>query len=510
MAMDNKTVRDAIQVHGTNPQFLIEKILRTRIYESTYWKESCFGLTESSIIEKAYELNSIGGQYGIQKPTEFICLVLKLLQLQPREEIVIKYITGLTENDSNKYLRALGAFYLRLVGKPVDIYKNLEPLLVDGRKLRKRGNSGYSIIHMDEFIDELLREERVCDVVLPRLTKRYVLEDTGELNPRISALEEVEMELEQEREAEVAAARDRDPSQPQARGQGPDQDPAVVRQDSPDNRTADVRDRCQRVEARAEAEVGAEVEAGAGAGVRAEAGAEADRQTVVRATVTAGAEHTLLELKNITPATPFTPATAKGPINPFLLHLPELVEPILSFLSDYHLRFAAGRICRQRGAIVTGFLDKEVDWTLARADVYKEDDSDWTNQPDTPERWRQLTRGKTWRVHSHDDKVKSSTEDPYYDFRPDSYKALIGTLKEIIGNPNAQHKRLGLHLARSLNLQKYLLPLLSIVGLSLERLVVDQMLHRPIGLEIVLALCPRLPQLSFAYPWPYMIMDSLI
>jgi pre-mRNA-splicing factor 38A len=45
MAMDNKTVRDAIQVHGTNPQFLIEKILRTRIYESTYWKESCFGLT---------------------------------------------------------------------------------------------------------------------------------------------------------------------------------------------------------------------------------------------------------------------------------------------------------------------------------------------------------------------------------------------------------------------------------------------------------------------------------
>ncbi|KAG0295074.1 hypothetical protein BGZ97_004907 [Linnemannia gamsii] len=161
MAMDNKTVRDAIQVHGTNPQFLIEKILRTRIYESTYWKESCFGLTESSIIEKAYELTSIGGQYGAQKPTEFICLVLKLLQLQPREEIVIKYITGLTENDNNKYLRALGAFYLRLVGKPVDIYKTLEPFLVDGRKLRKRGNNGYSIIHMDEFIDELLREERI-------------------------------------------------------------------------------------------------------------------------------------------------------------------------------------------------------------------------------------------------------------------------------------------------------------------------------------------------------------
>lgn len=44
-AMDNKTVRDAIAVHGTDPQFLIEKILRTRIYECSYWKEQCFGLT---------------------------------------------------------------------------------------------------------------------------------------------------------------------------------------------------------------------------------------------------------------------------------------------------------------------------------------------------------------------------------------------------------------------------------------------------------------------------------
>jgi pre-mRNA-splicing factor 38A len=102
MAMDNKTVRDAIQIHGTDPQYLIEKILRKRIYECRYWKEHCFGLTESTIIEKAYNLTYIGGQYGVQKPTDFICLVLKLLQLQPREEIVIKYLTGLSETDNNK------------------------------------------------------------------------------------------------------------------------------------------------------------------------------------------------------------------------------------------------------------------------------------------------------------------------------------------------------------------------------------------------------------------------
>ena len=35
-----------------------------------------------------------------------------------------------------RYVRALGAFYLRLVGKPLDVYSYLEPLLNDYRKLR--------------------------------------------------------------------------------------------------------------------------------------------------------------------------------------------------------------------------------------------------------------------------------------------------------------------------------------------------------------------------------------
>jgi len=41
-----------------------------------------------------------------------------------------------------RYLRVLGAFYMRLVGKPVDIYQYLEPLYNDYRKLRFRGTSG--------------------------------------------------------------------------------------------------------------------------------------------------------------------------------------------------------------------------------------------------------------------------------------------------------------------------------------------------------------------------------
>ncbi|KAG9023754.1 hypothetical protein FS837_005642, partial [Tulasnella sp. UAMH 9824] len=41
---------------------------------------------------------------------------------------------------------------------------------------------------MDEFVDQLLTVERACDIILPRLTKREVLEATERgLAPRSSA-----------------------------------------------------------------------------------------------------------------------------------------------------------------------------------------------------------------------------------------------------------------------------------------------------------------------------------
>jgi hypothetical protein len=56
---------------------------------------------------------------------------------------------------------------------------------------------------MDEFIDELLHNDRVCDTILPRLVKRFVLEESGDLPPRISPLEEELEYPEDEEEAEV-------------------------------------------------------------------------------------------------------------------------------------------------------------------------------------------------------------------------------------------------------------------------------------------------------------------
>ncbi|MCP9263674.1 Pre-mRNA-splicing factor 38A [Dirofilaria immitis] len=181
--MANRTVKDAVTVKGTNPQYLVEKIIRTRIYDSKYWKEECFALTD-----KGMELRYIGGIYaGNVKPTPFLCLCLKMLQIQPEKDIAVEFI----RQEEYKYIRALGAMYIRLTFTSIEIYKYLEPLYNDYRKLRMMNNDGrFEIVHMDEFIDSLLREERYCDIHLPRMQKRITLEEVGELQPYVSALDE--------------------------------------------------------------------------------------------------------------------------------------------------------------------------------------------------------------------------------------------------------------------------------------------------------------------------------
>jgi pre-mRNA-splicing factor 38A len=54
---------------------------------------------------------------------------------------------------------------------------------------RMNKQAKYELLHMDEFIDELLHGDRVCDISLPRLQKRNVLEELNEIEPRISALD---------------------------------------------------------------------------------------------------------------------------------------------------------------------------------------------------------------------------------------------------------------------------------------------------------------------------------
>lgn len=103
----------------------------------SYTKEKLFALDAESLIDRAFELKYIGGTYGsgITKPTKFICLLLKMLQIQPSEDIVLELI----KNQDYRYIRALGLLYYRMTcADPVKIYKTFEPLLCDYRRLAVR------------------------------------------------------------------------------------------------------------------------------------------------------------------------------------------------------------------------------------------------------------------------------------------------------------------------------------------------------------------------------------
>lgn len=46
------------------------------------------------LVDKAMELKYIGGVYGGNvKPSPFLCLILKMLQIQPEKDIVVEFIT---------------------------------------------------------------------------------------------------------------------------------------------------------------------------------------------------------------------------------------------------------------------------------------------------------------------------------------------------------------------------------------------------------------------------------
>ncbi|UKK01377.2 pre-mRNA processing factor [Theileria orientalis] len=192
--MANRTDPTAHLIHGTNPQFLFSKILRDKVYNCFYWKESCFGLTAESLIDKAVQLKYVGGTFGgNRQPSPFLCLVLKMLQIQPDMEIVHEYI----KNEDFKYLRALGVYYMRLVGSAPEVYGTLEPILGDYRKLRFRNTDGsYTIKYMDEFVDECLTSSTYLDVDFPPLAKRLSLEATKVLPPRRSPLQLVKTKSE--------------------------------------------------------------------------------------------------------------------------------------------------------------------------------------------------------------------------------------------------------------------------------------------------------------------------
>lgn len=236
-ADDDRGYKGAL-IRGQNPALLFEKGVRERITESYYWKEQCFGLNTATLCDRASELRFIGGTTGINgKPTPFLCLAFKLLQLVPEKSIILEFLNfrgdeddeeeeganGHTKTEENggasdegveeskkedlnasgklgsfKYLRCLAAFYIRLAWEPVEIYKTLEPLLTDFRKVRRRLKDAFTLTHVDQFVDDLLTKDRICATSLWKLASRAHLEDLEMLDPRESPLDGEVDELDEE------------------------------------------------------------------------------------------------------------------------------------------------------------------------------------------------------------------------------------------------------------------------------------------------------------------------
>ncbi|GMM38932.1 hypothetical protein DASC09_062710 [Saccharomycopsis crataegensis] len=189
---DRGLAKNVKLVHGVNPVLLVEKITREKIQDSIYWKLNCFGINIIGFIEKASSLQLLAGTNISNNPSHFQCLILKLLQIQPSEEVIREFL----EQKYFKYLTCVALFYVRLCYDSKEVYEVLEPFYEDFRKIRIRENA-YSEVkeyHIDEFVDDMLRKERVCDLILPRLVDRLVLEDNGDLEPRKSIFENSESE----------------------------------------------------------------------------------------------------------------------------------------------------------------------------------------------------------------------------------------------------------------------------------------------------------------------------
>lgn len=200
--LDERGSNAALAPNGLNPATIMEKAVKDRITESYFYKEQCFALNEADIVDRVVEhVSYIGGTHGAsQKPSPFLCLAFKLLELGISDEVLAQYLAYGGEHF--KYLRALSCFYMRLTRQAKDVYETLEPFLADRRKLRRKARAGTSLTHVDEFIDDLLTKERVCATSLWKMPKREVLEDLEVLEPRVSPLGDLEDLLEESEEEE--------------------------------------------------------------------------------------------------------------------------------------------------------------------------------------------------------------------------------------------------------------------------------------------------------------------
>ncbi|KAK8871089.1 Pre-mRNA-splicing factor 38A [Tritrichomonas musculus] len=168
-------------IRGMAPQHLLDPKTRHKIYESVFWLQYCFGVNLVTLVDRAQLLQGVGGLYGqLKAPCNFLCLFLKLLELEPSEEVIRQMLN--TKSWQMKNLRLLAALYVRFTYPCEQVYLILEPLLQQYNKVAILKNDGWEITYFDVVIQSFIKEDFWCGVSFPPLTPRVGIP------PRLSPL----------------------------------------------------------------------------------------------------------------------------------------------------------------------------------------------------------------------------------------------------------------------------------------------------------------------------------
>lgn len=177
----------------TRKAYLVEPIIRHRIQDSLFYKQYLYLTNEATILSIiTNQVKYIGSTNANGKPTPFICCFLRLLELEPSRDIIEMCLHQLGTNEF-KYLTALIMLYIRVVWPSDEVIIALEPFYADYRKLRFQLRSPimvkgmsilYQLSHIDVWCDDLLHNERVVGLILPRMASRHVFHERGLIGER--------------------------------------------------------------------------------------------------------------------------------------------------------------------------------------------------------------------------------------------------------------------------------------------------------------------------------------
>lgn len=166
-----------------NKANLVSPIVRHRIQDSLFYKQHLHLTNELTIVPVVVDfVQYVGGTDEGGRPAPFLCCLLRLLELQPSDEIINIYLTQNGYNEF-KYLTAMALLYCRIVADAHTVYRLHDQYILDYRKLRVQRKVPRFVndqpVHFDlEFMDSwvhwLVLRELVVDVTLPYLGPRSV------------------------------------------------------------------------------------------------------------------------------------------------------------------------------------------------------------------------------------------------------------------------------------------------------------------------------------------------